>query len=130
MQEAEEIGSQIIAQFQTLSRSFSGPLPHPEILKGYNDIDPGLVERVFQMAEADGRHERKMEWEGLKRANREVHVGQILGFVLGAFVVACGTYAAVQGHTVSGSIIGSGGVVGIVAAFIYGSRQSNKEPEE
>ena len=71
-----------------------------------------------------------MEWEGLRRANREVHVGQALGFILGAFVAACGTYAAIQGHTVSGSIIGSGGVVGIVTAFIYGSRQSKPEPEQ
>lgn len=117
--ETQEI-SQVVAEY--LSIHISSPVPPPALLQAYNKINPKYADRIFRLIEAEGEHRRKMEWEGLRRANREVHIGQVLGFLLGGFIVACGTYAAIHGYTVSGSLIGTGGVVGIVFAFIYGSR--------
>jgi uncharacterized membrane protein len=34
------------------SALFSGPLPPPEVLKGYGDVDPQYPERIFKMAES------------------------------------------------------------------------------
>ncbi|WP_165776765.1 DUF2335 domain-containing protein [Bifidobacterium simiarum] len=34
-----------------LERRFSGPLPSPEVLAGYGDIDPSLPGRIVSMAE-------------------------------------------------------------------------------
>ena len=31
--------------------SFSGPIPPPNILAGYNAIEPGLADRIMKMAE-------------------------------------------------------------------------------
>lgn len=41
--------------------AFSGPLPPPEVLRGYNDVLPGAAERIFTMAEAQAEHRRRSD---------------------------------------------------------------------
>lgn len=38
-----------------------GPLPSPDALERFNQVIPGGAERIFQMAEEEGKHRRKME---------------------------------------------------------------------
>jgi uncharacterized membrane protein len=40
--------------------SFSGPMPAPQVLRGYNDIVPGAAERIMLQYEADAKHHREM----------------------------------------------------------------------
>jgi uncharacterized membrane protein len=42
-------------------QQFSGPVPHPQILQGYDQIIPGAAERILRMAEEDAEHQRKIE---------------------------------------------------------------------
>lgn len=81
------------------------------------------------MAEAEqaNRHDQERraleaQISNLRARNRETHIGQILGFLIGVVTVGCGTYAAVHGATIAGSFIGTMGVVGLVTAFIYGRK--------
>jgi len=48
---------------QTISAeySFSGPLPHPRLLQQYDDISPGMANRLVQMAEAEAANRREMQ---------------------------------------------------------------------
>lgn len=39
----------------------SGPLPHPKILKEYNDLVPDAAERILQMAEKSQAHDYEIE---------------------------------------------------------------------
>ncbi len=43
---------------------YGGPLPHPEILKGFESVVPGSGERILSMAEAQLQHRHAMEREG------------------------------------------------------------------
>ena len=43
------------------AEQFIGPLPHPDLLKKYQDIDPNLLDRVLTMAEEEGRARREGE---------------------------------------------------------------------
>jgi len=38
---------------------FSGPLPHPEILRSYNDVIPGSGERIMKVFEKQQEHRMK-----------------------------------------------------------------------
>lgn len=42
-------------------RQYSGPLPQPEDLVGYENLLPGAAERIFNMAELEQRHRTTME---------------------------------------------------------------------
>ncbi len=52
-------------------QSFSGPLPHPDLLRHYNEILPGVAERIFSMAEAEAEHQHAMESVPLQYTSKE-----------------------------------------------------------
>jgi uncharacterized membrane protein len=41
--------------------SFSGPLPPPELLRKYDDLHPGLAERIIVMAEKEAEHKKMID---------------------------------------------------------------------
>ena len=51
----------MMLEVQKSEISFSGPLPHPDIMKGYDDIVPGAAERILKMAENQQNHRFKLE---------------------------------------------------------------------
>jgi uncharacterized membrane protein len=44
-----------------ISQSFSGPLPHPDVLRKFNEIIPGAAERIIKMAEDQSIHRKELE---------------------------------------------------------------------
>ncbi len=54
---------------------------------------------------------------------RERRLGQVLGFSIGIAALACGTYASVNGAELAGGLIGGGGIIGLVGAFLYSKRR-------
>ena len=46
----KNVSATIVAE-QTISEKHSGPIPHPEIMRGYSSIDPSFPERIMKMAE-------------------------------------------------------------------------------
>ena len=51
---------QVVAA-KTSAATFSGPLPPPALLQGYENIKPGFAERIVQMAEGEANHRREQE---------------------------------------------------------------------
>ena len=43
------------------STSFSGPLPHPDMLRKFDDVVPGAAERIIKMAEDQSNHRKDLE---------------------------------------------------------------------
>jgi uncharacterized membrane protein len=120
-----------------LERSFSGPLPPPEILQGYEAACPGAAERILRMAEDQGEHRRRLEdrtleagIEGMRRSFYEARIGQLCAFLISAFFLGCGTYAVIQGKEIAGGIFGTFGLSSIVASFILGRSRASEEKQE
>lgn len=104
-----------------------GPLPHPDTLKGYSEIDPAFPQRILKMAEDEQSHRHEMERQALqaqkddlKRDRLEARLGQVFALVIGLAAIVGGVVAAVKGAQWSGSIIGGGGVIGLVTVFVKG----------
>ncbi len=124
------------AQLTAQVASFSGPLPPPAQLDEYGIIDRSFPERIFKMAESEMNHRHSMEKmsvdasiEMTRRDYTERRIGQIFGLLIGVVAIGCGTYAVISGHQISGTVIGAGGVVGLVSAFIYGRKTEKEESE-
>lgn len=120
---------------EIISAQYSGPLPLPTLLRDYGDIDPSFPERIMKMAELEQCHRHEIE-KSISSANIEMarkefmerRLGQIFALIIGLVVISCGTYCILNGHPVAGGIVGSGGVVGLVSAFIYGRKTENDKP--
>ena len=62
-----------------------------------------------------------------RREFAERRLGQFFGLVIGLAALGAGAYTAVNGHPVTGGFIGTGGVVALVTAFIYGRASQPQE---
>lgn len=120
------------------SASFSGPLPHPDLLKGYEEIEAGFAGRILAMAERDLSPRHEMERRALEAKVTEVGRGQLFGLAIGLTAilggVGGGVVSAYLGHSwsgaVMGSVIGGGGLASLVAVFVIGRRTPDAPPPE
>ena len=121
---------QIVEEY--IERFFSGPLPPPEMLRAYNEIEPGLGRELIEWAKKESDHRRGRETkeddaqvENMRRGFWERRWGQICGLIFGLGAVFGGVYAGVHGAEITGSFIGVGGIGSIVTAFIYGPKKDS-----
>ncbi len=119
-------------QSQSLSlklQHHQGPLPHPSLLQEYNNVVPGAAERIICMAEEQAKHRQELEKAVITSDIRDGKTGLFLGFSIGLVAIIAGAVCIIQGHSVSGGILGGSAVPGLTAVFVYGSRQRRKERE-
>lgn len=114
----------------TMHKTHIGPLPDPETLTEYSAIIPNGAERIMQMAEKQLDHRMKMENKVVGGQMSQSNIGQVLAFLIGIAALSASTYCIVTGHEWSGSILGIGGLTGLVTAFIKGRGQQEKSLEE
>jgi uncharacterized membrane protein len=107
--------------------TFSGPLPHPASLKEYDNVLPGLAERIVVMAEAEARHRHDMDKEAARQNEllmnnefSERRSGQIFGLCIGALCIIACIVAIVFGAEGAAMVIGGTTVVGLVTVFVVG----------
>ena len=97
-------------------------------MKQYEEILPGSADRILKMAENQSEHRQSLEKQRLSFSNREIHLGQIVGFLIGIVAIVTGGYTALSGAPIPGGFIGTAGVVGLVSVFVIGSNR--KTPQE
>lgn len=106
---------------------FSGPLPHPDVLVGYEKIDPTFPERIMKMAEANNdasiQHEKSLIERSLKNERR----GQWLAFFLGVLGLIVGVVLSLLGFSSAAiaAIIGSLAPI-LIASINSVGNKSNK----
>ena len=123
-EDKEELKKLLIAVYQ----EFAGPIPPPPMMKQYEETLPGSADRILKMAENQSEHRQWIEKKKLSFSNREVHLGQVLGFAIGVIAIITGGYTALNGAPIPGGFIGTAGVVGLVSVFVIGSNR--KPPQE
>jgi uncharacterized membrane protein len=87
-------------------------LPHPNTLKGYEDVVPGSAGRIITQFEEQGRHRRKLEEHVVKSNSFQATLGQVLAFILFMTIVIGGGYLALMGKELAG--------LGTVAVAVIG----------
>lgn len=120
-----------------MQQEFQGPIPPPQLLAQYESITPGLADRIVKMAEQESVHRREVEHklvdvavQDQKDSTSEVRLGQIFAFFIGIVTIVCGSYVVLAGFSVSGTVLGSSGVLGLVTAFIMGRNKKQPEGDE
>lgn len=98
--------------------SFSGPLPHPRLLKEYDEIQPGFAERIVAMAEREQAHrfacDDKVVGSAVASSKRGQWMGYSIAIIFGAIALTLG----LLGHVAVASIIGGLDIVALVAVFV------------
>lgn len=72
----EEVKQVIHQVFREIE--FSGPMPPPNILNGYEKILPGAADRILSMAETQSKHRQLMEKKMIEAEARDGLLGYCL----------------------------------------------------
>lgn len=112
-----DIPSQIISVFYRAVRMYAGPVPPPEIMAGYKQIDPSFPERFIAMAERQSSHRMALETTRLRNDGSGERTGLILGFILVLAALACGTVVILEGKSWFGLSIILIAAIGLGAVF-------------
>jgi uncharacterized membrane protein len=107
--------------------AFSGPIPPPEILKGYNEIVKDGAERIIVMAEKQSAHRIQLENYAIREELRQSRLGQIFGFALGLIGMGLAAVLAIFGHETIAGIFATTTIIGLVTVFVLGKRIQQKD---
>lgn len=130
--------SQSIEFTKTETSLFIGPLPAPEILEKYEQIHPGLAERILMMAEKEqdarlnnNRTLIEMERRNLRSTNWNIIRAQLFALLSVLIIVGLCAYFAWLGNVAEASSSAKWIIVGLATAFITGRFVSKgKGPKE
>ena len=115
------------------SLEYSGPLPTPNMLAGYDDILPGAADRIITMTEKQASHRQEKEMFKVKTEARDSLLGIISATILCLFIVVCGTTIALvvrnSAAVISGSMLDFAGIASIVGTFLKGTSNSWKQSD-
>jgi len=112
------------------SITFSGPIPHPTILKGYEEVLLGSADRILSMTEKEGEHRRKIETELVKNDNIRSYLGQIAGFTIAIVGLGGSIYLGINDKVWASGIMSAGTLTGLVTVFVKGDKERRIQSEQ
>lgn len=115
---------------EVMQSEFSGPIPPPSIIAGYEEVVPGAADRIIAMAENQAKHRQSIELFEVKTEARDSLLGIIFAFILGiGSIIACIVVVLTvreNAGAIAGSLLGVTGIGSIVTAFLKTTRGSYK----
>lgn len=115
---------------QSVTKTWSGPVPDPNTLAKFNEIEPGMASRIVKMAEDEGDHTRITETRLVKAAIASEILGQVFALVI---VLAGFTFSyklAMGGHDWVAGIIGGATLVSLAGMFLKRSKPEHKSEDD
>ncbi|MGL4610220.1 MAG: DUF2335 domain-containing protein [Trueperaceae bacterium] len=107
-----------------------GPLPDPETFPRYDEIVPGMAERLLNSYELQGAHRQRLESWALRGNVIQSFLGLVCATGITLFVIFQCTKIIMSGHSVEG-IVGIISNLAILAGvFVYGRNKQDKELKE
>jgi uncharacterized membrane protein len=119
-----ELLSVTVAAF---AASYSGPLPPPEQLAGYERVLPGAADRILAMAESQAEHRQNLEQTAIGGASRRSWWGLWLGFAIAVVVFVLGTIMVMTGHDGAGASVMAVDVATLAGVFVFGRVDQKRE---
>lgn len=114
---------------QAIQESFSGPIPHPRLLQGYENIQPGFAERIVVMAEKEQAHRFECDNKVIDSTVASTKRGQWMGYSIALVFGIIALVLGLMGEVAVASIIGGLDLVALVTVFVK-SQSSPKERKE
>lgn len=129
----------ILHATQTVTH-YQGAIPHPDILRGIDELVPGAAARLVKMAEDEALHRRKVEAMTVeaniaaqqqqllisKQQSKAVFnsdlLGQIAGFIVCFACIAAAVYLGLQGHDWLAGAIAAIPTAALIKAFILNKK--------
>jgi uncharacterized membrane protein len=110
--------------------SYSGPLPHPEILRSFEEVVPGSAQRIFTQFEEQSAHRRSMEASVISSGAFSQRLGTISASLIGLAGVTGGLWLTHEGKSLEGLSSLFGTLATLVGTYFYKRKEQDKERED
>lgn len=110
--------------------SFSGPIPHPELLRKYEDVKPGFAERIVSMAERQLDHRINCEDKVVDGSVSESKRGQNYGLIVALMFLAGAVFLGYNGHDWLAGVLGGGTLVALVTVFVTNKTHKHDDKDD
>lgn len=126
----ESSSNPVPPQLHHQSLQFKGPLPPPNIIKGYEEVCPGSADRIIAMAERQSEHRMKLEVKVVSSNIRKESIGQWMGFLIALTAIIGGVIVILNNKSAEGLSMIITALTSLVGVFIYGRHAQAKERKE
>lgn len=110
-------------------QSFSGPIPPPALIQGWEQYVPNAGERVFAMAEAEAKHRHTIEQAEQRRLAQDDHADQVVrkraqvfAFIFLMSLFGAGVAFAFLGKPIEGVVTLVGLAASVIGYFKVGKK--------
>lgn len=128
--EPEEPVSQRTHVSASLTQTFSGPLPPPDLLIRYNDAVPDGADRILRMAESQSAHRRDIEKSIVVGNISSERRGQHYALILALLGLALAGALIWNGKNIEGFAVFIIELAALVGVFIFGRAETRKERKQ
>lgn len=102
--------------------AYQGPLPHPDLLKKFDEVSPGAADKIIKMAELEQIHRHEMDSKFLKEENFLKKMGLIFGFIIVMSIIGSGVYLLLNDKSAQGFSLILGSIVAIISPFLLNKK--------
>jgi len=123
-------GSQHTPESQMISTTteiHAGPLPSARELSKYEQVLPGLADRIVTMAESQSVHRQEIENRVITSDSYRATFGLVFAFIIVIGGIIASVYLILNDKQVSGLLLGGTPLAVVVGAFIYQKRNTTEE---
>ena len=111
-------------------RSYSGPLPPPQVLADYEKTLKGSADRILQMAEREQEARHSIDREIIGNAAKQHKRGQYMGCALVVVLAAMAFTLGLLGHDWLSVMVFTGAIVSVAAIFVLNKVPKNHKENE
>ncbi len=116
-----------IVREEVRAELFSGPLPHPDTLAGYEQSLAGAADRIFTRWEAQVEHRQKLEDFVIRADTKRSDIGLKCGVALHISSLGVALVLGVRDRELAAAVIGGAGVFGLGATTIVSGITRSQE---
>ena len=102
-------------------------MPSPDALRRYNEVIPGLGDRIVVQWESQTAHRQSLERQTIQNDILLSRLGLVAAFVIAVTFFMGGVFLIYNGFAWAGTTIITSTVVSLVGLFIYGTNNRRQE---
>jgi uncharacterized membrane protein len=108
------------------TQAYQGPIPDPDSLARYEQIQPGFAERIMRMAEEEAIHRRSNENKIIKDSVRMGMIGVVFAFLSVVIFAGIVVFAILEGSSIAalGAVITS--ICSLAGVFVFFRNRAKK----
>lgn len=110
-------------QVQSAYSAYSGPIPPPQALREFEEVCPGLADRIVRMAEKT----QDANIRDIDNRHKETTIGQISGLVASLSMAVVAIVALLKNFPSVAGIVCSTTIVALATVFLVGKKFSAKK---